>query len=382
MKSKQELYQEFIDELQSNAPELTDLNEGSDIDVIGQATTSAVNELTVLALQKFRKTFFDTAQGDDLQTLAVDHFGTSFERPKATYAKGVVTFSRANNTAGNVEIPVGTIVKSKKTSAGNAQSFKTDLAVTLTGTTINASVTALESGIGSNVVSNTVVEIESSLSDSSVVVTNANPMSGGAEAQTDAEYRLTIKRLIEALKGATLKAIESRALTVSGVIYAKAIEKLVTVVEYDEILAVVTSTPFKLPRTRLYVSDANGSASTTLLNQVRDSISFVRAAGVNVELVAAAPVVIDWTGQLTLNPLGPNYATLQSDLTKIKNAMKDYIIGLAIGSSFIRKTADAYILSKFGPAGTNDISSFFSLVPTADVAATPTQKFLAGNMVL
>lgn len=389
LKSQQELAQEFIEELQSNSPLLTDTSEGSDIDIIAQTVSSAVNELSLITQQEFRKTFFDTAHGpevtgasDDLQTLAVDHFGEAFSRPQATKAKGIVTFSRASSSAGNVLIPAGSIVKTKMTSAGNSQSFETEVDVTLTGLSINASIVALTSGPASNVTANTITVIESSLSDSSVEVTNLQSIAGGEDAQNDAEYRTTIKQLLESLKGATLGAIESKAKTVAGVVYARAIEFMLVVKQWDILGAIAVGDYFKLPRVKLYVSDANGSASSTLISLVQTAIDGVRAAGVNVEVVGATPINLDWTGQLNLNPLGPNYSILQADLKLIKDDMNTYISNLPIGSFFIRAVANAYILSKYGPTGTNDITSFYTLSPTADVSATEIQKFIPGNITV
>ena len=135
-----------------------------------------------------------------------------------------------------------------------------------------------------------------------------------------------------------------------------------------------------IPRLKLYIADANGDASQSLIETVRTAIKSVRAGGVVCEILGATPISIDWKGQLTLNPSGPNYATLSSDLTTIITAMSNYINSLPIGTSFSKNAANAYILAKFGPAGTNDITQFFTLTPIADVAATPTDKFTAGEV--
>ena len=111
MRTQDELLQLFINELQSQNPELTDTEIGSIIDVLGGALSTAVYEIQQLTIDEFRKTFFDTANGpeitggaDDLENLAVDHFGDEFARPAAEKSTGVVTFSRPNADAGNVSI--------------------------------------------------------------------------------------------------------------------------------------------------------------------------------------------------------------------------------------------------------------------------------------
>lgn len=111
VKSQQELYQSFVTELENEASNITDQTDGSNVDILAGVVSTAVNELLENSQDNYRKTFFDTAHGpevtggpDDLQTLAVDHFGDDFSRPGATHANTVVTFSRPNTDKGDVLI--------------------------------------------------------------------------------------------------------------------------------------------------------------------------------------------------------------------------------------------------------------------------------------
>lgn len=389
IKSRQEVYDSLIEEVQSAAPELTDDNEGSNIDIIAGVVSAGVDEIQQVVQDEFRKTYFDFAGGpevtegpDDLQTLAVDHFGDSFKRPGAKKALGIVTFSRPNSDAGDVLIGTSVVVKTKKTSAGNSVSFKIVSEVTMTGLSINASVEAIIAGPSGNVNAGTVTEIETSLSDSSITVTNAASFNGGEDAETDAEYRETIKLLLETLKGATLKAIEAKAKSVAGVVHAKAIEFLQYVKEWDILGETTVGDYFGIPRARIYIADANGNASAALISSVDAAIKTVRAAGVRVEVLEAIPVSFDWTAQLTLNPLGPNYGTFQSDLTAIQQLMEKYITDRPVGQGFSRADANAYILAKYGPTGSDDLSSFTTSVPAADVTLTANQKLLPGTVTI
>lgn len=389
IKSQQEMYDDFITELENQAPEITDRNEGSNVDILAGVVSTAVSELAQITQDEFRKTFFDTAHGpevtggpDDLQTLAVDHFGDGFKRPAAVKSSGIISFSRPNADKGDVLIPVGTIVKTQKTSAGNAVSFEVISQVTMTGLAINASVRAVLAGPSGNVNPNTITVIESSLSDSSVVVTNAQSLSGGKSAENDAEYRLTIKRLLETLKGATIQAIESKAASVAGVVFVKAIETIQYVKEWDIGLDQGVGEYFRIPRAKVYVADANGNASSLLIETVKNAITSVRAAGVRVDVHGAIPVNLNWQAELTLNASGPNHAILSEDLSMIKDEMTKYIQDRAVGESFYRTLANNYILSKFGPAGTNDITSFTTAAPSADVAVAENQKLLVGTVTI
>lgn len=387
IKSLQELHDLFITALQAEAPELTDDSEGSNIDALAGTVALVGTEVQRLIVDKFNKTFFDTAHGpevtggdDDLQTLAVDHFGDAFARPVASMATGIVAFGRANADAGDVLINVGTIVKTAPNASGIAQRFAVTAAVTLTGTSINASVAAVEGGVAGNVDAGEVSEIETALTDSSVTVTNAAAMAGGEEAEDDAAYRETIRNKIEALAGATLAAIEAAAKAVAGIVTATAIELDTVVRPYAIATGVSSGTWFRVTRPILYVADANGVASQALLDLVAAAVANVRAAGVRVEIAAATALSLDWTAEITLNPAGPNYSTLLSNTLMLRESMSTYINGLAVGTSFIKATADAAMLAMWGPAGTNDLTDFDTIVPSGNVAATSIQKLIAGAM--
>lgn len=387
MRTQQELYDIFITELQSQDATLTDDNIGSLIDVIGGAVSTAVSEIQEMTVDEFKKTFFDTANGpevtggpDDLETLAVDHFGDDFERPEGAKASGTVTFSRPTNTFGNVNIPAGTVVKTPANAAGSSQRYETEADVLLTNLTINASVTAQEIGTDGNAEPNTVTQIESTLLDSSIVVNNASGFAGGEEPQGDDEYRETIRTLLQSLKGGTLAAIEAKAKSVPGVEFAKAVETLIYVKEWDIGGGVTVGDYFSIPRAKVYIADANGNSSDSLVAAVVAALETVRAAGVRVTVIGGTALELDWSGTIALNPSGPNYATLQTDPTMVVDVMVKYLSDFNPGQSFIRNSAKNYIMSVFGPSGTDDITNFTNNAPIGDVNPTVNQKIVPGTV--
>lgn len=387
LKSVQELYDEYIAELQAQAPELTDTNEGSIIDILAGVTAAAVDEINKVTEDEFAKTFFSTAHGpevtggaDDLQTLAVDHFGDAFTRPAAAKSTGTITFSRPNTNAGNVSILAGTIVKTLPNASGVSQRFEVTAGVTLTGLTINASVRAIVAGPDGNILAGKATVIETTLTDNTVTVTNAAAFAGGSAAENDAEYRETIRLLIETIRGATKAAIESKALSVAGVEHAFAAEFLQYVKEWDIAAAATVGSYFGIPRVKLYIADANGVASQTLIDDVTDAIELTRAAGVRIEVVAAVALLQSWTASITLNPSGPNFATLQTDTSMIEDDMREYIQNLAIGEDFVRSSANAYMFAKWGPAGTDDLTAFTTSAPSGDVSVSANQKMIPDTM--
>lgn len=389
IKSQQELYDEFITELQNQAPELTDDNEGSINDILAGVMSSAVSELSRLTIDEFRKTFFDTANGpdvtggpDDLETLAVDHFGSNFARPDATFATGVVTFSRPNDDEGEVTIPVETIVKTTPNANGISQRFSTESEVVMTGTSINATVNAIVAGSDGNVLANKVVLIESALTDPSITVTNASSFAGGDEEQDDVEYRETIRNRLTTLTGATLLAITAAAQNVPGVETATALEAEMVVIEFD----IATSLPldgasyFRIPKVVLYIADANGSADDALIADVAEALESVRAAGVRVDIAGASALSINWTATITLNPGGPNYTELSADPQDIIDTMVNYINNLPIGTGFVKVDADAAMLAIWGEDGTNDLVDFVTNVPSGNVPAEEDEKLIPGTV--
>jgi hypothetical protein len=390
VKSQQELYDEFIQELQSQSQgELSDENDGSINDVLAGVVSFAVSELSRLTIDEFRKTFFDTANGpevtggpDDLETLAVDHFGENFARPAATAATGTVTFSRPNTDAGNVIIPAGTIVKTAPNANGQSQRFETEAQVTLVTTSISATVNAIVAGEDGNVLANTITLIESALTDSSVTVDNGSNFSGGAPEQNDVDYRETIRNRLTTLTGATLVAIIAGAKTVPGVETATAIENEMVVIEFDisTDLPKVGAEYFRIPQVVLYIADVNGTADSALIQNTYEALQSIRAAGVRIDIAGAVALSLNWTAGITLNPGGPNYTELSSDPSPIADSMEDYIRDLPIGDDFIKDDADAAILAIWGPAGTNDLVDFVTTIPSGNVPAAANEKLIPGTV--
>lgn len=381
--SQQDLYDLYKNEVQSRTPELTDFEIGAINDAIAGAFSVGGQELVKLVVDLFSKTYINTAHGpevtgdaDDLQLLAVDHFGDSFARPPATKSLGTVSFTRPNADAGDVLITAGTIVATDKNANAESQRFSVVADVLMTATAINASVEAEAAGADGNANPGTVTNIETALTDGSVVVTNSAAMAGGGAEASDTEYREFIRLKVEEIRGATKAAIEAAAQNVAGVEIATAIEDLVPVKEWDIGGGVTVGDYFTIPRVRLFVADANGTASDPLIANVAVAVDAVRACGVRVQIFAATSLPMDWLATISLNPAGPNFAELSTDTSSIEETMTQYINDLAIGSDFDRSIARSAILNVWGPGGTNDLTDFTTDQPTGNIISTVTQKLV------
>jgi hypothetical protein len=379
-RSFQELYDIYKNRVQALDPELTDFSDGSVNDILAGSTATLVQELTRLLLDRFRLTYLASSTGQDLEFLATDHFGDKFARPGATRSVGIVTFSRPNTDAGNITIPTGTIVKTGADANGESQRFETIAPVTITTLEINASIRAIEGGPRGNVQAGSITEIETALTDPSIVVTNDDETTGGAAELSDADYRVFVENLIEQLKGATKAAVLAAAQNVAGVENVAAIEFSQTVIEYDESVPETVGDPFKISRVRVYIADANGNANAALIANVEAAILETRACGVFVSVLGASPFSLDWDASITLDPGGPNFASLQSDPQPILDDMTEYLQDLSIGSNFNRALARQAILNIWGPAGSGDLTNFEINDPSGDVSLNENQKIIPGTV--
>ena len=378
--TQNEFYQLFKLEVQGNdgSDKLTDWSDGSVLDIMTGAVSLALTEVSDLTAKEFAKTMFDTAEGDDLDALALDHYGDEFERPGAAKATGYLVFSRATTDAGTVTIPAGTEATTPTDANGQTQRYITTAAVSMPGLSAVADAEAVDAGAAGNAQPYEITVLASTLTDATVVVTNAALFSGGADAETDAEYRETIRDRLRTLPGATKTALEAAARGVTGVQSANLFEELRVVIPYDvgTGLPVPAADWFRVPVATLYVADENGSANAQLLTDVKAAVDAARAAGVVVFTAAAEAIEMDWTVSLSLNPLGPNYAELSVDPAKIIDSMQNYIATLAVGEDFIRATAEAAILDLWGPTGTDDLTAIATSVPVGSVTVTGTQKLI------
>ncbi len=388
LKSVSELYELAKNEVQGQDPTLTDWNPGSILDILTGVLATIAGEVQRTNLNAFAKTFIETADGpeftggiDDLENLLVDHFGDEFARPEASFATAVANFTRDNDDAGDCIIPVGTIVKTALNSSGVAQRYATESTVTMTGTEVNAIINAVVAGTAGNVADGAISIIESTLTDTSIEVTNADAASGGAAVDTDAEYREFARNLFVSIRGQTRAAIEAKAKTVPGVEMATAVEFVQTVIEYDESSEESVGDPFKIARNKLYIADADGTGNDALVALVDTAIDGIRALGVRVEVIAAVALEQDISLNLTLDSGGDHYAALSVDAQPILDDAIVFIQQLAIGSDLVRADLVSYLLALWGPAGSGDLTTLTVAVPTGDVSVEPNEKMIPDTVV-
>ncbi|MCI0346433.1 MAG: baseplate J/gp47 family protein, partial [Chloroflexi bacterium] len=187
-----ELYDAGKSEIRSRNPDLTDFNEGSNLDAVTGAGAMLADEVLRYVIDLFAAQFVDTAEGVDLDALAADRFGLT--RKPAAGAVGTVTFTRGGSS-GVLTIPAGTTLRA--TVNGESVTFTTDDDVDMAAaeTAADATATCTVTGATGNVAAGTVTTIVDAIpGDATATVTNADRFAGGAPEETDDAFRDRIRR--------------------------------------------------------------------------------------------------------------------------------------------------------------------------------------------
>ncbi|AIQ63322.1 baseplate protein [Paenibacillus stellifer] len=155
--------------------------------------------------------YIGTATGNNLDRLGPQ---VGISRALAQWATGNVTLT---GTAGYT-VPAGFRV-----ATGSGLTYQTMADVVLTGGSGSVAVEALESGTGSNVAAWTITIIVNPNPDVTAV-TNAAPVTGGREKETDAEFRSRFELSTAGGGAASVDALRSALLRLTGVRAATVIE--------------------------------------------------------------------------------------------------------------------------------------------------------------
>ena len=294
-KSYQDVYDLIKTKIQASFPD-ADFNEGSFNDIYGGAIALAYQELQAYSLEQFRKTFFENPAntGEDLETLAVDHFDTGAARPDAQKAIGTLTVTRDSGNNAQITIAAGTVF------SANEKDYVARDAVTILAANSSGSVLIEASEAGKAGNQDAGQTWKTSISD--VTVTNGEPLQGGTDALNDQEYRDFIKNFILSVQDGTVSGLEGAARLVPGVGDARVIRKLYDVGTLDSAGALKTTgvVKFKAVQLLLYISSAGTSAANAALRAaVENKIKEQLSAGETISVLSASPLSIDLNISLT-----------------------------------------------------------------------------------
>lgn len=252
--------------------------EGSDINVLLGGTSAMTEEVIRQLSRSIGALFLDTARNEDLDRLVTDRYSTDVVRKAPAPAVGTVAFSRSSGA-----LPAVVLQQGDKVRTPQGIEFELTDAVTipaLSNGPVSGTVRAVLAGTSGNVAATTVTEFVDAPSDPNLVVTNAEPMTGGDDRETDARYRERARDFFRVARRGTLAAIEFGALTVPGVQLATAEEAL-------DASGDPTGTVF------VYVADEQGQANAALVSLVTSALLEFRCAGVVPFVIGATPEFVD-----------------------------------------------------------------------------------------
>lgn len=249
--------------------------EGSDVNVVLNASAAMGEEVARWTLGRMNALTVSNARGEDLDRRIYDLYG--IVRGKAQSAVVTLQLTRSGTTG-------VTVVEGSRFGTDSGVVFRTLTSVAFAqGNLGPLSVVAVAERAGQtgNVGEGTVVRILSALGDSTIAVTNLEVAAGGAEAQSDDDYRAEARDyFINAVKG-VLSAIEYGAKQIDGISKATAVEDLDAGVGSPN------------GRVSLYISDDDGQANTALGQFVEDELLEYRGLGVPVSVIPAIPQYVD-----------------------------------------------------------------------------------------
>jgi uncharacterized phage protein gp47/JayE len=289
----------------NRTPSLT-FDEG-DISEMEMAAAAAMGDhVTEYAANRVKATFLDGAFGDDLTTLADDRYG--LQREPAVAATVLMTF-HLTSAGPSGTIPAGTVVSTLPDSQGNQIQFTTDtdLGWANTDTTKTVSATCTQLGVLGDVAPNTITRLVTTGLFAGFTVFNAAYAAGGADEESDDSLKDRCRTFYSTLRRGTLAAIEFGARQVAGVANATAVEPGDGTVN-------------------LFVSDASGNSSPSMLTAVATEEDNWRSGGVVVNVYGGSVFTIPTINvSLTLRP------GVSVSLQDVQNAVAGRVSKLKIG---------------------------------------------------
>jgi len=338
----EQLYQIAKTEVESRDSKLTDYHEGSVLDAHLGGSSSIGMEL-VYQLSRILKIFFiHTATDEDLDDRLKDY--NIFRKP-ALAASGTLTLTRLTST--------GPRLISKNTtfrcSSDNTEFYNpTDALFTTGQTEITVNVVAKLTGASGNVLSNT---IDTIIPTATETINITHPVfSNGFDGETDDQLRNRFYLELSNMARATAPALVTGALRHVNVSNA-AIQKVHS------------------GYTKLFIDTGGGTPSPELLAEIQTDIDVNwRAAGEQVEVLAAQTQTVDIGGTLTLED---SYLEAEVFLN-VSNAIQAFLITKEMGASLYRAELIAVVM------GVNGVKNVVLTTPVADVLGQASKILRAG----
>ncbi|WP_284944570.1 baseplate J/gp47 family protein [Acidisoma cladoniae] len=355
--------------VQGSAAQLVNFTTGSVLNAIIEANASVALWLQWLILQVLQCTRLATSNGTD-----VDSFGADFgmTRLAAVAAQGAVTFSRFTPSMAAL-VPTGVIVTTSDGATRFAVSTDTTnaawntvqggylLGIGVAGVTVPVS--ALVAGSAGNVVAGTIGLIASALPGIDTV-TNALPLAGGLDAETDTAFRIRFQSFMDSRTRATVQAVVFAATGVQQGLNC-------TVQENTN-----GGGGFVPGQFLVTIDDGSGAPPAAVLTSVQAAVDAVRPIGTIFAVSAPIPVLANIAVTLGL-ATGTDSATA---IASVNTAISSFVESLAVGASlpYTRLAQLAYDAS----ASVTNVTGLTLQGGTSDLSAGPGSVIKLGSLAV
>ena len=351
------LLEQMAASVQGSAAQLLDFSVGSVLRAMMEACGAVALWLQWLSLQVLSATRAATSQGPDLDTWMADF---SLTRLPGGQSSGIVTFARYTPGVA-ATIAVGctvltldgtmsfTVVAQSSNSAWNGTNGYSLSAALLS---VDVPVSAAAAGSAGNVLAATIGLIATPIPGVDTV-TNALPLAGGLDAETDAALRARFQLYINSRSLATVGATAFAITSVQqGLRYA--------ILENQKTLG--TAQPGNFCVT---VDDGTGSPSDALLASVQAAVDSVRPIGSKYSVAGPEITAVTVVASLeTSNPL-----THAAVAAATQAAIVAWVAGLPVGGTLAVSKIDA--LAHATDPSVLSVTSTFINGAASDVTAPP-----------
>jgi uncharacterized phage protein gp47/JayE len=308
--------------VQGSAKQLLDLTTGSTLRAVLEANASLALWLQWLILQVLQTTRASTSTGADLDSWMADF---SLTRLAAVPATGVVTFARFVPTSAAL-VPVGAIVRT----ADGTQSFTVVVNTALSAWSVSQNGYALAAGISSvdvpvvaanagsagNVQAGAITLMASALPGVDTV-TNAAPLQGGLDAESDAALRTRF---------ATFLATRSRATPLA---VGNAITSLRQGLQYTIQENVAPDGSARMGCFVVTVDDGSGAPAASLIASAAAAVEAVRPVGAT--YTVQPPTVVQTQISMTIATAS---GAMHTDVAaQVAAVVTSYVNALPIGAT-------------------------------------------------
>lgn len=317
--------------------------EGSDANLFVGIASVLADFVTRQLAGRTAALLLDGSDDEDLDRYAFDRY--NLVRKGASPARGSVTMSRASVVGGGGTIPIGTKVLSdtgiEYITTTQANFSAADLIVE------NVFVRAVQAGKATQVGAQAIQRFAQpqTLFDATITVTNPKDTAGGEDAEDDNKFRARVRDFWRTARRGVIGAIEFGALTVPGVVSARAIEAIT-----------LDGQPARV--VNLYIADSSGVASDALAGEVMVALEDYRAAGIAVLISTSIPLLTTIELDLAFRA-GVDTRTLTDN---IRAAIVEFVNSLPVnGTLYIGQLFT--VLQRFEADG---------LIPNEDSIVVPT----------